>query len=200
MTSEQLKRLEDNYDVKREYVRPGGLITNIWVILPGTLFILGLFGTYFSYGAARTNPMYWFAMAVCGVVAIIAFLVSANMYREGWKNNVTRVNTTSACVAKKLYGNNDNVYIYTTGNKRHDVAFLDNIADKIVHIDEEPDPVMRERIRRLFRADSNTPVLLPEAFTGGEEVYEGHLQCNDDEVAILSDHGRVMVVNRRDVI
>lgn len=218
MTTEQLKRLEANPDIKRRYAREGSFGANKWVALPAAIFVLGLFGTYFSYSTAtKHDPSYYTIMYVCIAVALCSFIIAAVMQNATIKRTVTNVNDVAAHAARRMYGNDaSEVYycIYTTGKKRHDVDFIETIADRIEHIDEERDPELRRKVEKLFEPKlemaGSAPVLLPEALTGGEQVYQRQLKFshlvdsitrNNRHLAVLTfnDNSTAVIVRHEDL-
>lgn len=179
---------------------------NKWVAVPAVIFVLSLFGTYFSYATATKNdPSYYPIMYVCAAVALCAFAIAAFMQ-----------NRTPVAVEEETpvgySGDHSEVYycIYTTGKRRQDVNFIEDIADRIEHISDEADPEVRRQVEMLFEKTDTTPVLLPSALTGGEQVYQRKLKFsnlvdsitrNNRHFALLTfeDNSKAVVVRHEEL-
>lgn len=142
---------------------------NKWVAVPAVLFVFSLFGTYFSYAEAQQHPSYYPAMYVCAGIAICSFILAAIL------QNVTIRKASVPKYAPIPFSNDhsETYYcIYTTGKRKFDEGFIEDIADRIEHIDDENDPLVRAQIAKLFDPERKSPVLLPVQLTDGEEVYQ----------------------------
>jgi|GEM_PF-2989867 len=173
---------------------------NKWVAVPAVLFVFSLFGTYFSYAEAQQHPSYYPAMYVCVGLAICSFIIAAVM------QNVT-VKPRQKYAPIPFSDDHSETYycIYTTGKRKYDVDYIEDIADRIEHIEEENDPVLSAQIAKLFDTERKAPVLLPSQLTGGEEVYQRPIKNtqlmdditrNERHLALLTfeDHSTAVVV------
>lgn len=174
--------------------------SNKWVAVPAVLFVFSLFGTYFAYAEAQQHPSYYPAMYVCAGLAICSFIVAAVM------QNMTIEQRPQYTPVPFSDDHSETYYcIYTTGKRKYDVDFIENIADRIEHIEDENDPVLSAQIAKLFETERKAPVLLPAQLTGGEEVYQRPIKNtqlmdditrNDRHFALLTfeDQSKAVVV------
>ncbi|WPQ60605.1 hypothetical protein SIO70_19835 [Chitinophaga sancti] len=140
---------------------------NMWVAVPAVLFVFSLFGTYYSYAMAQQHPSYLPVMYLGIGVAVCSFIMAAVM------QNVTIKKTPKYAPIPFSTDHSETYYcIYTKGKRRYDVDFIERIADRIEHMEDENDPAVRAEIARLFDPERKSPVLLPAVLTGGEEVYQ----------------------------
>jgi Ca2+/H+ antiporter len=163
---------------------------NKWVAIPAVIFVLSLFGTYFSYATATTNdPSYYPIMYVCATVALCAFAIAAVMQNGTIKRSIA-VEEDATPVVYSEDQSSSYYCIYTTGKRRQDVNFIEDIADRIEHIADESNPEVRRQVEMLFEAPSTTPVLLPAELTGGEQVYQRKLKFSNlvDSITRNSRH------------
>lgn len=163
---------------------------NKWVAVPAVIFVLSLFGTYFSYATATKNdPSYYPIMYVCAAVALCAFAIAAVMQNGTIKRTVAIEEEETPVVYSD---DHSEVYycIYTTGKRRQDVNFIENIADRIEHIADEADPEVRRQVEMLLENTDMTPALLPAEITGGEQVYQRKLKFSSlvDSITRNSRH------------
>jgi hypothetical protein len=173
---------------------------NKWVAVPAVLFVFSLFGTYLCYAEAQQHPSYYPAMYVCAGLAICSFIIAAVM------QNVTVKPRTKYAPIPFSDDHSETYYcIYTTGKRKYDVNFIEDIADRIEHIEDEHDPVLSAQIAKLFDTERKAPILLPAQLTGGEEVYQRPIKNtqlmdditrNDRHLALLTfeDHSTAVVV------
>ncbi|WP_343671137.1 hypothetical protein [Chitinophaga sp.] len=171
---------------------------NMWVAVPAILFVFSLFGTYFSYAKAQQHSSYFPVMYVCIGLAICSFFMAAIM------QNVTIQKKPRYAPIPFSTDHSETYYcIYTRGKRRYDVDFIENIADRIEHIEDENDPTIREQIAKLFDPERKAPVLLPAELTDGEEVYQRPLKSsqlvdnitrNDRHFALLTFDDRSTAV------
>lgn len=182
---------------------------NKWVAVPAVIFVLSLFGTYFSYATATKNdPSYYPIMYACAAVALVAFAIAAVMQNGTIKRTVHEEEDAPVVYS----GDHAEVYycIYTTGKRRQDVNFIENIADRIEHIEEEANPEVRRQVEMLFDKEDTTPVLLPAELTGGEQVYQRKLKFsnlvdsitrNNRHFALLTfeDNSKAVVVRHEEL-
>lgn len=184
---------------------------NKWVAIPAVIFVLSLFGTYYSYATATKNdPSYYPIMYVCAAVALCAFAIAAVM------QNSTIKHTVDADMEVDMADHSSEVYycIYTTGSRKNDVDFIESIADRIEHIDQEPNAEVRQQVEKLltpgFTRPGGEPVLLPAELTNGEKVYQRQMKFtnlidtitrNDRHFALLTfnDNSKAVVVRHEEL-
>ncbi|MGO4292457.1 hypothetical protein [Chitinophaga sp. RAB17] len=205
LTSQALNDLEQNTALKKTYASAGSWGQNKLMFLPIVILVFSAFALYFFYDLSKRDASYSTYSLVCGALILLSIVAIAVMQNKAKKKILENIVSVPVCIAKKVYGNDDTgVYycIYTNGSKRHDIAFIEGIADKIFNIDQEPDAALRKKINNLFEvklANTNAPaVLLPEQFTGGEKVYQkqfattalSHVVAeNDGKFAVLDFNG-----------
>jgi len=207
-TTELLDQLERNEPLKKTYAGQGSFGQNKLIALPIVVALFSGFVAYSLYGISKTDPSYSIYVMISIVVVVVSIVAIVVMQARAKKNILANLDGVKACLAKKIYGNEQTqVYysIYTFGKMRHDAAFLENIADKILNIEAEPDKQLRNNITKLFRANlegmNAAPVLLPVEFTDGEQVYKKefalsaldqqmkeNIQQNNDRFVVLSFH------------
>ncbi|SFW79361.1 hypothetical protein [Chitinophaga sancti] len=179
---------------------------NKWVAVPAVLFVFSLFGTYFSYAAARQHPSYFPVVYVCVGIAVCSFIVAAIM-----QNGTIKQRPKYAPIPFSTDHSETYYCIYTTGKRKYDVDFIEDIADRIEHIDEEHDPLLSAQIAELFNPERKSPVLLPAQLTNGEEVYQRPLKSsqlvdditrNERHFALLTfeDHSTALVVRHEQLM
>lgn len=179
--------------------------SNKWVAVPAVLFVFSLFGTYFAYAEARQHPSYYPAMYVCAGLAICSFIVAAVMQNRTIEQRPKYEPVPFSDDHSETY-----YCIYTTGKRKYDVDFIENIADRIEHIEDENDPMLSAQIAKLFDTERKAPVLLPAQLTGGEEVYQRPIKNtqlmdditrNDRHLALLTfeDKSKAVVVRHEQV-
>lgn len=198
ITNQTLENLEQDSELKKKYAGAGSWGQNKLVFLPVVTLIMSAFGLYFFYDLAKTDSSYTTWAIGCGIVLLLSLIAIAVIQRNAKKQVLANISSVPVCVAKKIYGNDQTgVYycIYTKGNKRHDISFIDTIADKIYNIDNEPDPQIKKAITNLFSvkfADTNSAAVpLPITFTEGEQVYQkqfstANLKTEDGKFAVLA--------------
>ncbi|HEY9260872.1 hypothetical protein [Chitinophaga sp.] len=202
LTSQTLEDLEQNTALKKTYAAAGSWGQNKWMALPIVILVFAAFALYFFYDLSKRDDSYSIYSLVCGTLILPAIIAIALMQRGAKKKILENITSVPVCVAKKVHGNDETgVYycIYTNGNKRHDIAFIDAMADKIFHIDSEPDAQLRKEINKLFEvklANTNAPaVLLPERFTAGEQVYQKQFSTMVVSQVMLENDGRFAVLD-----
>lgn len=203
-----LERLERNTDLKKAYAGQGSFGQNKLIALPIVIAFLAAFVAYSFYGISKTDPSYSMYTLIGAAIVVVCIVAVVIMQAKAKKNVLANLDNVKACLAKKIYGNDQTqVYygIYTLGEKRHDADFIEHIADKIFNIEAEPDKQIQSKINKLFQANlegmNAAPVLLPVEFTVGEQVYkkeftflalEGQMQenikQNNDQFIALSFH------------
>lgn len=212
-TNELLNTLERNTQLKEAYATQGSLGQNRLVALPVIVGFIAAFGAYAFYGMSKTDPGYTNYAIICAAIIAVCIVAVVIIQVRAKKKVTDNLEDVKMCIAKKVYGNDETeVYysIYTVGNKRHDTDFIEAVADKIFNIDDEPDEKIKNKINNLFRMNfegmNATPVLLPLAFTYGEEVYKKEFKFssidsqmkedikeNNDKFIALSFHNRSVV-------
>jgi len=182
-TEDTLKKLENNSEIKKKYAGAGSWGQNKIVYLPTLLGVFSAAGSYFMYELSKMDNSYNIYIYACLVVAVICVVAVVQIQKNAKKKVLASIENVPVCIAKKVYGNdNAEIYygIYTTGNRRHDIDFIESIADKIFNIDSEPDGKLKRKIRNMFGEKFASPnalsILLPTAFTYGENVYQGQFR------------------------
>ncbi|EDM38037.1 hypothetical protein PBAL39_16469 [Pedobacter sp. BAL39] len=215
-TTELLNGLERNEPLKKAYASQGSFGQNKLIALPIVIAFLSAFMAYSLYGISKTDPSYFIYVVISIVIVVVCILAVVMMQVRAKKNILANLDVVKACLAKKIYGNDQTqVYysIYALGKMRHDAAFLESIADKIFNIEAEPDKQLRSKINKLFQANlegmNAAPVLLPVEFTFGEQVYKKeftlsaldpqmkeNIQQNSDQFIVLSFHSGSAILLR----
>lgn len=202
LTSQALNDLEQNTAIKKNYAMAGSWGQNKLMFLPIVILVFSAFSLYFFYDLSKRDATYSTYSLVCGALILVSIVAIALMQRSAKKKILENIASVPVCIAKKVYGNDDTgVYycIYTNGNKRHDIAFIEAIANKIFTIDSEPDAQLRKEINKLFEiklANTNGPaVLLPERFTSGEKVYQKQFATTNLSQIIAENDGKFAVLD-----
>ncbi|UIR57539.1 hypothetical protein LZQ00_06890 [Sphingobacterium sp. SRCM116780] len=179
-TKDILEKLERNSEIKKKYAVLGSWGQNKVVYLPTILGLFSAAGIYPIYDLSKTDSSFNTYLYICVIVAIICLIAVIFIQKDAKKKVIENIENVPVCIAKKVYGNdNAEIYygIYTTGNKRHDLDFIESIADKIFNIDQEQDEKLKRKIKNMFGEKFAQPnsmsILLPSAFTEGENVYQG---------------------------
>jgi hypothetical protein len=202
LTSQVLNDFEQNIALKTKYAAAGSWGQRKIVFLPVVVLIFSAFALYFFYDLSKTDASYSTYSLICGALILIAIVSIALIQRSAKQQVLANIASIPVCVAKKVYGNDENgIYycIYTTGSKRHDITFIDAIAAKIFNIDNEPDvaPFKRE-IDNLFRvkfaSTNGAAVLLPVGFTAGEQVYQKQFSTAQLGPALAENDGKFAVL------
>lgn len=203
-----LERLERNTDLKKAYAGQGSFGQNKLIALPIVIAFLAAFVAYSFYGISKTDPSYSMYTLISAAIVVVCIVAAVIMQIKAKKNVLANLDDVKACLAKRIYGNDQTqVYysIYTLGEKRHDADFIEHIADKIFNIQAEPDKQIQSKIEKLFRPNlegmNAAPALLPLAFTHGEQVYkkeftfsaldqqmQENIKQNNDQFIALSFH------------
>ncbi|MBS7566922.1 hypothetical protein KHS38_21130 [Mucilaginibacter sp. Bleaf8] len=206
-TSELLQQLEKDGSLKRAYAGEGSLGQNRWIILPMVVGAISAFGAYCFYDMAKTDSSYSPLMWACAALLLICLIAVALIQRGAKKKALAgNLDNVNVCIAKRIAGNEQaEVYygIYTTGNKRHDAAFIEAVADKIYHIHDEQDLAVKRRIAELFSpalmSTYVAPTLLPVQFTFGENVYHKEFKFTDVDSSmkqyITENDGRFILLS-----
>jgi heme exporter protein D len=214
--TELLERLERNEDLKKAYAGQGSFGQNKLIALPIIIGFFSAFAAYSFYGISKTDPSYSMYVLISVAIIVACIVAVVMMQAKAKKSVLANLDQVKACLAKKIYGNDQTqVYysIYTLGKMRHDADFLESIADKIFNIDAEPDKQLQSKINKLFQANlegmNAAPVLLPVAFTHGEEVYkkeftfsaldpqmQENIKANNDQFIALSFHSGSAILLR----
>lgn len=213
---ELLDRLERNEPLKKAYAGQGSFGQNKLIALPVVIAFLSAFIAYSLYGISKTDPSYSIYVMISAAVVVVCIVAVVMMQASAKKNVLANLNDVKACLAKKIYGNDQTqVYysIYSLGKMRHDADFLESIADKIFNIEAEPDKQLLTKITKLFQPNlegmNAAPVLLPVEFTNGEQVYKKeftfstldqqmkeNIQQNNDRFIALSFHSGSAILLR----
>lgn len=203
-----LNQLESNEELKKSYAGQGSLGQNKLIALPIVIAFFAAFVAYYLYGMSKTDPGYTSYVQISVAIIVICVIAVVMMQAKAKKNVLGNLADVKTCLAKKIYGNDQTkVYysIYTTGTMRHDADFLESIADKIFNINAEPDKQMQNKINKMFQPNlegmNAAPILLPESFTNGEQVYKKEftlslvdqpmqesIKENNDKFIVLSFH------------
>ncbi len=206
ITAQMLRDLEQDPAVKKNYAAAGSWGQHKIVFLPVVVLIFSAFALYFFYDLSKTDSSYSTYTMVCGALVLLSIVAIALIQKSAKQQVINNIASVPVCIAKKVYGNDSNgIYycIYTTGNKRHDLAFIDAIANKIFNIDHEPEAASYKReIDRIFSvqfANTNSAAVpLPTGFTEGEQVYQKQFAtapiasvttANDGKFAVLAFNG-----------
>lgn len=154
LSSQALNDLEQNTALKKNYATAGSWGQNKLMFLPIVILVFSAFALYFFYDLSKRDASYATYSMVCGALILGSIVAIALMQKSAKKKILENIASVPVCIAKKVYGNDDTgVYycIYTPGSKRHDIAFIDAIADKIFNIDGEPDVQLRKRSLNCLR-------------------------------------------------
>ena len=217
-TTELLNRLEQDTELKKSYAAQGSMGQNRLIALPVILGLFAAFGAYELYDLSKTDPDYKTYAFICALVVVACLVAVIFMQKSAKKGVMENLDDVKVCIAKKIAGNDSTeVYysIYTVGSKRHDAEFIESVAYKIFNVNlVEPDQKLRSKINDLFKPNlegmNATPVLLPVAFTLGEEVYKKEFKFsfiepqlkadileNEDRFIVLSFNNRSVVPLRK---
>lgn len=178
MTAQQISAYENNPEIIQKYVNSSAFGTNKIVYLPliigiGLAMFLGFMyfdGLILELG----NPV---ALGLT-VLTIICFICVFLINSAAKKKLSAETKFAPISIAKKIYGNDsENLYycIYAEGDKRHDQAFIERIAEKIFAIPSNTSDATEKEVNKLFRPDFIKPnefgKTLPTAFTEGVKVW-----------------------------
>jgi hypothetical protein len=112
------------------------------------------------------------------VLTVICFICVFLINSAAKKKLSAETKFAPISIAKKIYGNDsENLYycIYAEGDKRHDQAFIERIAEKISAIPSNTSDATEKQVNNLFRPDFAKPnefgKTLPTAFTEGVKVW-----------------------------
>lgn len=198
LTRQLLEEMEKDQALKAHYAGRGAFLKNKLIAVPVLILfscILVLWGLY----ELKMLPTGYTAIAL--VVAILAAIAIHRIFVRSKAAVIQDIDQVPVVLARKIYGNDrdGNYYaIYSNGQHRHSHEFIDRIAQKILSIDEEADPKIRQRINQLFagRLAGVGPrgAQLPIEFTCGEPVYHAEVNLarlsdviaqNDDRFAMI---------------
>jgi hypothetical protein len=195
MTAETLKRIEKSTAIKTRYAGAGSLGRNRLIAIPLVMAFFALFAIYFMYDMSKTEPGYSMYLYVAIGIALACIVTVVLMQRTSKVKTMASLDDVKACIARTTTGNDAaQIYycIYTTGNKRHDPEFINSIAYKINHLEEEPDQQLSKKIASMFGPRLAPPnglaTPLPEAFTFGEKVYQKQF-----DLSYLDKNTRAMI-------
>lgn len=205
LTREVLQKLESNSEIKKKYAGAGSWGQNKIVYLPTILGVISACAAYFMYDLAKTDSSFNTYLYSCIIVAIVCLVAVIFIQKDAKKKVLENIENIPVCIAKKVYGNDSSeLYygIYTTGDKRHDIDFIETIADKIFNIDREPDEKLKRKIKSMFGEKLAKPqgapsVLLPKEITQGENVYQGYFRfahVGDEMKNIIKDNNDKFIV------
>lgn len=209
LPSQTLLDLEQNIEIKKSYATIGSFGQNKILAVPVVVGILTAFSSYFFYDLSRTDPDYHLYMVSSVAILIICIVAAIIIQRKAKQVTITNIDSVPVCIARKMYGNDaGQIYfgIYTLGNRRHDAGFIEEVAQKIFQIEEQPDAQLTKKIADLFAPrfeETNGPsVSLPHELCGGEEVYVGQFNFRQfskemkNKIAADEDKFAVIVFNR----
>ena len=182
MNLEKLKQIEKNSDIKLKYLSSGTWGSNKIMYIPAILIAVSViwFVMYACFLAKmmpkETTIIHLGSSLGVALICIFWFRIISKKIKQ---RNCERINEFPVCLGKISMGNDqERVYycIYTTGQKRLDMDWLNHINYKIWHTVEEPDSKLRDKINLIFvpkvlAATSADSTLLPVKFTEGEEVF-----------------------------
>lgn len=198
LTRQLLEEMEKDQVLKAHYAGRGAFLKNKLIAIPVLILfscVLVLWGLY----ELKMLPTIYTAIAL--VVAILAAIAINRIFVRSKAAVIQGIDQIPVVLARKIYGNDrdGNYYaIYSKGQHRHSHEFIDRVAQKILSIDDEPDPKIRQRINQLFaeRLAGVGPrgAQLPIEFTFGEPVYHAEVNLarlrdvvaqNDDRFAMI---------------
>ncbi|MDR3072123.1 MAG: hypothetical protein LBU41_01375 [Clostridiales Family XIII bacterium] len=200
-TEEAIKRLDQDKKIKLKYVRKGTWGNNSLMYIPPLLTFFGIAWSVFSVTNIINgeSPTVWVVNILCAVVLIaVAYLLYRFMQKLVDKRNEKKIESVPVCLARITIGNEDyRVFhaFFTTGQKRYDREWLNQLAEKIWNLEEsEPDEEVRETVARIF-----TPKLLAEefidaqqlplSFTEGEPVWQILRIYGKEELSSIEENG-----------
>lgn len=203
----RIRAYETDPEIVKKYVRSGAIGQNRLVYLP---LIAGMMLVFFLGYSAYDGllPTIGYGVAgVCAVIAVLCFLAVGVIIKKDRQKLSAIINTAPICIAKIIYGNESaRTYyaIYTTGEKRHDEAFINVMAEKIKNI-SSGDPSF-SRINSLFKIKLSQPGIfgeqLPLEFTEGVPVWRREFSLSGlsekQFAAVREDNGQFYVVAVRD--
>ncbi len=178
MNSTELNRLEHDPQIIKDYVQKSAFGKNKMMYLPLIVGIMICVFLAFIVYEGMMQEIGYTLVAVLVVVAIICFIGVAFLNRAAHKKLSLETNFVPICVAQKIYGEDtgNNYYaIYTCGSRRHDAAFIEHIANKILSLSLNTKDRVEQSVNKLFRKDFIKPgefaKQLPVSFTEGEIVW-----------------------------
>lgn len=178
MNTQQITTYENNPEIIQKYVNSSAFGTNKIVYLPLILGIglaMFLILMYFNGFITELGNSGTIGLVVLTLICFVCvFLINS----AAKKKLSAETKFAPISIAKKIYGNDsENLYycIYAEGDKRHDQAFIDRIAEKIFAIPNNTGDVTEKEVSKLFRPDFIKPnefgKTLPTAFTEGVKVW-----------------------------
>lgn len=177
-TADLLQQLEQDASFKSKYLNAGAMGQHKKMVLPVVLLVLGLFGAYEFYDLSKSDAGYKTYMIVSLAVVVISLIAIVIMQSAKKKTVAANIDDVRACIGKKIFGNDRSQIfygIYTPGAKRHDIEFIEDVAFKIFNINLEQDENLKKEVKKLFAVQfadtASQSSRLPDAITGGEEVY-----------------------------
>lgn len=206
ITEGLLKSIEQNDNIKKEYIGKGQWGQNQLVYIPilgivaAVFGFLGLFLTY-QYIPTTTLMMY---VGILLAIILVCYLIIQKIQSGVKEKLAANIGEIPVAVAKIVHGNEEAKFyalIYTVGEKRHDITFVDRMVRKVQDIEYNEDAAMRKKINKIFRIrtmaeQTSQSTLLPKEFTEGEEVYMRHHIFYGEELlpVIEANEGRFIVM------
>ncbi|WAC42581.1 hypothetical protein [Pedobacter sp. SL55] len=112
------------------------------------------------------------------VVSIVCFVLVKVISTATKKKLMSQTTVAPTCVAKKIVGNDNAltyICIYTAEEHRHDEAFIERIAEKILIAISNPQSAANKEVANFFRPDFLKPnefaKTLPLTFTEQVKVW-----------------------------
>jgi hypothetical protein len=205
MNIEKLKQIEKNPDLKLKYLSLGTWGSNNVMYIPAILIVAAVAWMAMYLYFLVTSMSLNFTLINIGVslaVIIASYLWFRSIKKKILTKNREHIDEFPVCLAKIVMGNEEErLYycIYTTGEKRFDTSWLDNIAYKIWHADEEPNVQLRNKIDSIFKpttlaTSAKDSTLLPVEFTEGEKVFKKIYSFQPDAMASIQANDRFFPV------
>ena len=182
-TKELLIAIEKNITLKKQYATALSIGQNKLIAIPVIVIAICAFAAYSFYDMAKVEPVYrpyWIVSLVVAAICLIAVVI---IQKSNVNSSIDKIDEARACLGKKIYGNEQmetHYCIYTTGNRRYDADFIEDVAYKIFNLEFEIDDKLKQEIDDLFApsfADDKIAVKrLPSEFTAGEDVYRKEIK------------------------
>lgn len=152
MNTQQITTYENNPEIIQKYVNSSAFGTNKIVYLPlivGIASALFLGVIYFDGLIVELGNSLAIGLAILAIICFVSvFLINS----AAKKKLSAETKFAPISIAKKIYGNDSqNLYycIYAEGDKRHDQAFIERIAEKIFAIPNNTSDATEKEVSKL---------------------------------------------------
>lgn len=178
MDKTQINKFENDSTIIGKYVKSAAFGKNKLMYFPLVIGIGLLFFLIFIVFDGLTQTVGVSTLGILAAITILCFMSVILINRSVLKKLKEETKFAPLCIAKKIYGNDDqNIYycIYTSEEKRHDETFINDIANKIFAIPSDTKDSTEKQILSLFKIDLAKPgefaKKLPLSFTNGVTVW-----------------------------